>query len=431
VAATFRPLRLAKYLPDLGHKVWVITATPGSYSNGRTDRDLLEEIPSSVRVLRISNPNLLRFYERHRPAAQPHSGDVSESQVATQKRNAPHLRTFLAELAKFPDVDAAWAFGSILPALYLIYRHRIDLVCSSGPTFGAHVLGLYLKKLTSRPWIALYGNPWTSNPSISWDFPIFKRLCERLDLGVVRRADAITAIDNILVDCVRNLGREDHVYLHPNGFDPAHFAPTPPPMGKFTVTYTGSLYDMHDPTVIYQALAILEHDYPDIRTDMRIIFAGPSVSDPFRHGAPSDIEFTGPLPHAALVDKMNESHLLLDFLTASSEQKFSVSCKLYEYMAAKRPMLAVTPEGLLANEVRRLGLGKVVPCDNPAPIAAAILDFYHKYKAGTLHAPDNPAIDHYSAPNLVREFMEIAENACFSGKNKANTTAAETKVRRQ
>ncbi len=211
---------------------------------------------------------------------------------------------------------------------------------------------------------------------------------------------------------LRDLGRHDRVYVHPNGFDPAHFDPTDMPSGKFTITYAGSLYNMHDPRVIYDALALIERDSPSTRADMRVIFAGPPQSDPLRQGAPGDIEFPGPLGHSELARQLNDSHVLLEFLTASADEKFTVPCKLYEYMAARRPILAVTPEGPLAREVRRLDLGKVAPCDDPAAVARAIVDCHSAYKSGKLRAPDNPAIEEYSAPNQAREFARVVEEVC-------------------
>ena len=243
----------------------------------------------------------------------------------------------------------------------------------------------------------------------------FKRGCDRLDRAIVHSADAILVLDDVLADCIRDLGRSEGVHVHPNGFDPAHFTSTRLPSGKFTITYAGSLYNMHDPRVIYDALALIERDDPKARADMRIVFAGPPESDPLREGAPPDIEFTGPLPHSQLAKTLGESHLLLDFLSASSEQKFTVSCKLYEYMAARRPVLAVTPEGPMADEVRRLDLGRVAPCDDAAVVARTIMAFYSEYKAGRLRMPDSPDIDDYSAPSLVREFARIVDGVCSDG----------------
>lgn len=412
VAASFRPLRLAKYLPELGYKIWVLTATPGSYPPGRTDRQLAKEVPPSVHVTRLPNLNPLPWYESRKATPANHRS----SQISNLKSKIPNLKSLLVELAKFPDSDASWAAASLLCALYLIIRNRIDVIYTSAPPFGAHVLGLALKRITGRPWIAHYGNPWTANPSISWNCAAFKRLCDRLDRSVAQSADAVLVLDEILADCIRDLGRDSGVHVHPNGFDPAQFSPTDLPDGRFTITYAGSLYNMHDPRVIYEALSRVERDNPSARADMRIIFAGPPESDPLRDGAPPDIEFTGPLAHCDLARALNDSHVLLDFLTASSEQKFTVSCKLYEYMAARRPILAVTPEGPLANEIRRLELGKVAPCDNPTAVARAMMDFYSDYKAGALRMPDSAGIDAFSAPNQARDFARIVEDVCSGGK---------------
>lgn len=413
VAASFRPLRLAKYLPRMGHRVWVLSATEGCFAaDGRADRELVKEIPSSVHVTRLPNPNPLIWYEAHRRNGSAAADTAAPGQRPNLKSSISNLKSLLVELAKFPDVDASWAAASLLPALYLVVRNRIELIYTSGPPFGAHVLGLALKRLTHRPWIAHYGNPWTANPSISWRFSTFRRRCEGLDRAIVHSADSILVLDEILADCIHDLGRTDGVHIHPNGFDPEHFAPTDFPAGRFTITYAGSLYNVHNPQIIYNALSIAGRRNPAARADMRVVFAGPAESDPLRAGAPPDIEFTGPLGHSELIGRLNDSHVLLDFLTAPSDRKFTVSCKLYEYMAAKRPILAVTPEGPMAREVRRLNLGKVAPCDDPAAVADAILGFYGSHKSGVLRVPDDAGIERYSAPNLVREFAEIADQVC-------------------
>jgi len=420
VAASFRPLRLAKYLPELDYRVWVVSATAGSYPEGRVDSNLAGEVPPSVRVTRIPNLNPLLWYERcaspMKPSAEASGLSVS-SKCHHERGDQPArcfalLRTTLAEIAKFPDVDAPWAAASLLPALYLVLRHRIDVIYSSAPPFGAHLLGMALKRLTGRPWIAHYGNPWTANPSIHWSSARLKSGCERLDRVILRRADAVLVLDEILAGCIADLGRTDRVYVHPNGFDSAHFAPTQMPSGRFTITYAGSLYNMHNPRVIYDALSLVGRANAAARADMRVVFAGPPQDDPLREGAPADVEFLGPLAHSEIARRLNDSHVLLEFLTASADQKFTIPCKLYEYMAARRPILAVTPEGPLAREVRRLDLGKAVPCDDPAAVARAILDFYCAYKAGRLRAPNSPAVDQYSAPNQAREFARVVEEVC-------------------
>ncbi len=416
VAATFRPLRLAKYLPKMGYRVWVLTTTSGLYSdNGRSDPELMDEVPPEVRILRIPCVNPVLWYR----SRCNDSGAAARSSVALPEdvtRSAkPTLRSTLAELGVFPDIDASWAIASLLPALYLVLRNRIDVIYTNGPPFGSHLLGLMLKRITRRTWLAQYGNPWTANPSIFWRSRFLRRQCERLDREIVRRADRILVLDDLLAECIADLGRTDGVHIHPNGYDPDHFAPTNPPAGKFTITYAGSLYNVHNPQVIYDALAIVEKRSPAARADIRFVFAGPPKSDPMRCGAPPDLEFTGPLRHSEVIRKLQDSHVLLDFLTAPSDAKFTVSCKLYEYMAARRPILAVTPEGPMAREVRRLELGKVTPCDDPAAVADAILDLYSLHQLGRLNVARNPAVEAYSAPNLVKEFVSIVDDVLGSG----------------
>lgn len=417
VAATFRPLRLAKYLPRLGHKVWVLTTTSGLYSGaGRSDPRLLEDVPPEVRVTRIPSTNPVLWYQSR--TSSPRSGSAVASHapgIDHVRRARPTLRSTIAELAVFPDIDTAWAVTSLLPALHAVLRNRIDVIYTNGPPFGSHLLGLALKRLTGRTWLAQYANPWTANPSIFWKSGYLRRKCEQLDRTIARRADAVLVLDDVLAGCIEDLGRRDGVYIYPNGYDPEHFSAAKPPAGKFTITYAGSLYNVHDPRIIYDALSLVEARNPAARADMRVVFAGPPESDPMRHGAPNDLVFTGPLRHSEVVRRLQDSHVLLDFLTAPAAAKFTVSCKLYEYMAARRQILAVTPEGPMAREVRRLNLGTVAPCDDPAAVAEAIIDLYDQHRLGRLHAPDNPAIEDYSAPKLADDFCNIVAEVQENG----------------
>ena len=95
VAASFRPLRLAKYLPRMGYRVWVVSATEGCYAaDGRVDHGLVKEIPASVHVTRLPNPNPLMWYQSHR----------SDDSVGDR---TPGIRDSAGETAETPGQQAS------------------------------------------------------------------------------------------------------------------------------------------------------------------------------------------------------------------------------------------------------------------------------------------------------------------------------------
>src|SRR5262249_12305208 len=56
--------------------------------------------------------------------------------------------------------------------------------------------------------------------------------------------------------------------------------------------------------------------------------------------------------------------------------------KTYEYLRAGRPILAITPEGALANFLRRTGVGWVVDPKDDAGVLGAVRDRYRQWIAG-------------------------------------------------
>jgi glycosyltransferase involved in cell wall biosynthesis len=59
--------------------------------------------------------------------------------------------------------------------------------------------------------------------------------------------------------------------------------------------------------------------------------------------------------------------------------------KIFEYLAAERPILAaVPPDGAAAQLVRDTGAGVVVPSDDVDALREALLDLHRRWDAGSL-----------------------------------------------
>ena len=80
------------------------------------------------------------------------------------------------------------------------------------------------------------------------------------------------------------------------------------------------------------------------------------------------VRHRGELPHAHALAAMAESDILLIIDAAMPPPSIFISSKLADYIGAKRPILAITPDGAAASAVRELG-GAVAPPDDPASIA--------------------------------------------------------------
>jgi len=88
--------------------------------------------------------------------------------------------------------------------------------------------------------------------------------------------------------------------------------------------------------------------------------------------------------------------------------------KVYDYLGARRPILALTPEGATADLVRRSGIGLVVPPDDVGAIQSALAAVYQGWRAGQQPQPNPEVVQHCTVPALTRRLAAAFESLCPS-----------------
>jgi hypothetical protein len=113
---------------------------------------------------------------------------------------------------------------------------------------------------------------------------------------------------------------------------------------------------------------------------------------------------------------MTEADLLL--LLA---EKFVIQIpgKTYEYLRAGRPILALTPEGALANLLRRVGGGLVVSPSDTAGVLAAVRESVLRWKEGRAnHAADPGAVAGFDRRVLAGRLTELFDRFSVKVENR-------------
>jgi glycosyltransferase involved in cell wall biosynthesis len=90
------------------------------------------------------------------------------------------------------------------------------------------------------------------------------------------------------------------------------------------------------------------------------------------------------VPHAEAIEAMRAGDALVLIKHVEPRFRGLVPGKLYEYMGAGRPILALVPESEAADLVRDLDWGEVAPPDDVEAIAAALLRLVEHKRAGRL-----------------------------------------------
>lgn len=303
----------------------------------------------------------------------------------------------------FPDDYGGWLIPGILEGRRIIRRERIDVIYSTSPSTVSHLIAMGLKRSAGLPWIADFRDPWEA---------LFPE-CIYLDENRLKRAAEIKVGERVIASAdlvITNTDRACAAYQSrfpqlpaakfvtlPNGFDPQDFegiSGTYSEGQKLTVMYAGTLFPgLRSPTEILEVVADLMHEgcLDPQRFVLKIVGSG-SVNYPETSG----IEVVPRVSHSTSLQMMAKSDILL-LLQQSEKYRLQIPAKIYEYMAARKWILAIAPDGATADLVRRMPNGLVVPPGQKAQLKNAISNLYRMFLEKRLYP-----IPHDEA--LIRSF---------------------------
>jgi glycosyltransferase involved in cell wall biosynthesis len=380
--AVYRMLGLARHLPKFGWDVCVVAPPCMPYEP--VDEALLQQVPQETHVYR-------------RP--YPQSWWLRQCQRLVSK--------------------GIWVPRALAACAEAVAREQPDAVLTSSPPHSVHWLGLLLRRRYRLPWVADFRDPWVTNNSGARRWPPIwqaRILGERL---VAARADLLIMNTPLGRDGFQRAypRHRDRVVAIPNGYDPERFgapAAVPPPRDHVTLLHAGELYTGRDPRPLLDALAELERARPAAVPPFKLKLLGQSTENRFdlqeairQRGLADHVELGGQVPYAAAIDAMKRADLLLVLDTPG--RRVAVPAKLYEYLGAQRPILALAePDGDVAWALRASGVAsRVAPPRNVEQIRHALEDLRAGLCAGALAAAHDgrPAV-------FTREAMAraVAEN---------------------
>ncbi|HEY3704737.1 MAG TPA: glycosyltransferase [Terracidiphilus sp.] len=356
-----RAASLARYLPPEGIRLDVLT-TKNPSSVGY-DPSQLRDISHEVRIhrtLTIDLPfgvkkGLKKFFTHSRPSTiQPAAAAGSEH---------THLlkRTFQDLL--LPDPQVLWHPVLTRVAPRLIRDRNIDVVLITGAPYSNFLLAKKLRKQFPALKIVLdFRDEWlaTSFDAAS-SFQFGSRSERARDFAIkseheaVASATAVVAVTEAALDTMqRRYPQEPATKFHyvPNGFDATRIPVAEDflehtPGGKVNVTYVGSVYGSTDPTALVLALKSLP---PAVKSRLALKFIG-RIEDPKYRNQLLElgnmVELLGYKPQREALEAMNSA----DYALLITHDPLNVSAKFYDYLGARKPVLACIRPG---GDVRRL-----------------------------------------------------------------------------
>lgn len=342
-----RPLGMAREWVQAGHEVHVLTG-PGD-RGGEYAPDLLPAAEASgATVHRAACPGIARPATL-RPAYEAQMTDL----VA---RRIPRLRQILGQWKGFPDLQRSWIRPASAVGLDLHARHHFDVVWTTSPPESVHFVGRALAR-AGVAWVPDFRDQWSEYLLARWD-PVSRWVIDRVAARLLAAAAAVTANTQGVADSIwRASGRE--VTCVRNGWDPP--PPTQAPPRPRTLGYFGRVDpELQHPERLWGPMRELRRGGQPWRVDF---FAAPGGGGGATIRVPDDlvdlVRVRTPLPHPQALAEMQAMGALLVLGWEAPAGPAAVAGKLFEYVGAARPVLALAPEHY---EVRRLvertGLGR-------------------------------------------------------------------------
>jgi glycosyltransferase involved in cell wall biosynthesis len=359
-----RWLAMSKYLRRSGHEVTVLTTS--AFGELPDDRER-----GVVRSADLTSEPWLRSLFRRPPL--PKGGES-----AVVDRPPPWLITRTV----VPDHCAVtWVPGAVRTARRLQRERAFDCVISTSSYESAHLVPFGMR--ARRPaWVADFRDGWTFH---SWRPPFPTALQADLDRAmerkVVRTAERTTVVQEPVGEDLRARLGVPATYI-PNGWDPelesdAARAELPAlPSGRTMLVHTGTLsgpWGRHPGTLLGAVRRLVER-HPEARTRLAVVLAG-RLNEGERDliaGAGLDdvVIHLGHLSRAAALALQRRADGLL--LITSREVVWELPGKFFEYLGARRPILALAEGNETARIVQETGTGMTVAPDDVEAVVGAL-----------------------------------------------------------
>lgn len=389
-----RTLKFAQYLPKFGWQPLVLSAHPRAYL--RTGNDQMNEIAADM------------------PIKRAFALDTS--------RHLAFRGRYLSGLA-LPDRWGSWLLGAVPAGLRMIWRYKPQVIWSTYPIATAHLIGYALHKLTGLPWIADFRDPMTDEgypPD-----PTMRRAYSWIEKKTLAHcARAVFSTPGTIRDHLRRFPEipASRFVLIENGYDEENFtsaalaaADAPRSSRPMVLVHSGIIYPSErDPVPFFEAVSALKQRGAISADRLQILLRATAHDDYLRPlieklGVSDIIHLAPPVSYREALIEMLQADGLLILQAANCNSQ--IPAKLYEYLRAQRPILALTDaDGDTARSLRDAGIDTIAALDSRPEIEAGLVRFLELLQSGKAPVTPMAAVALRSREGRTRELATLLES---------------------
>ena len=399
-----RWLKFVKYLQEFGIEPVVYTVENANYL--KQDTSLLNEVPRGIEILKqpIWEPTALLFWKKSKQQTKGIS-NVSKG----------GFLSFIRGNFFIPDPKVFWVKPSVNYLQKYLDANDIDVIISTGPPHSVHLIAEILHQKNDIKWLADFRDPW-SDLYYNKDFKqltFAKNKNRKLEESVLKNADCIVTVSNSLKQEFAKTAKKVEVIT--NGYDDEFVAAENAILDtKFSISYIGLLPKQSNPKLLFKVLKALCEENLNFKKDLQLNFIGDIYEEVKvaieENKLLQNTNFVGYVSHQKAIEYQNTSQVLLLLIPNVKNNKGILTGKLFEYLKAKRPILAIGPEkGDLAAILQETNSGVIVNFDAEEKLKLEIVVLYQKYKEDKLTVNFNN-IEKYHRKELTKKIAFILKS---------------------
>ena len=413
-AGVQRWLKFVKYLREFGWEP--IVYTPENPEAPAVDESLLKDIPPNLIV--IKQP-IWEPYNLYKGLIGQKKDEKINAGFLTEKKKpglAEKISVWIRGNWFIPDARKFWIKPSIKFLSEYLKKNPVDAMDSTGPPHSMHLIALGLKNKLNLPWLADFRDPWT-NIDFYDKLLLTKSSDEKhkkMELEVLKNADSVVAVGWKMADDLKKISGQK-IEVITNGYDEDDFSIKQIDLDKkFSIGHIGAMNADRNPKMLWAALSELLSENENLTKDLKINFIGKTdysvINYLEKNKLSSFVTKTDYLSHEKITEAMQASQILLLALNNTPNTLGVISGKLFEYIAAKRPILAIGKEnGDAAQIIKETGAGTICDFEDKKKMKTEISTMYDLFRQNNLSVTSTNSLN-YSRKFLTGKLADILNN---------------------
>ncbi len=402
-----RWLKFATYFKEFG--IDPVVFVPDNPHYPLQDKSIVSEIPDGIEIIRfpIKEPYGIAKIFSKKKTNQVSSG------IITNKKQSFVEKMLLWIRGNFfiPDARIGWVKPSVAFLNKYLSENKIDVVITSGPPHSLHLIGMELKEKMGVKWLADFRDPWTTihyhkslqlnNSSKKKHLKLESKVLNNADLVVVTSSNTKLEFEKIT---------NNPIEVITNGYDKSEKLVIVPDE-SFSLVHIGSLLSDRNPEILWKVLSELVYEDKSFAKDFKIKLAGVLSDDILssinQAGLKQNCDVLGYVSHQQALQLQHNAQVLLLVEMDRPETKAIIPGKLFEYLAAERPIIALGPSGSdVQTIIKETNTGNYFGYSEEEILKNQITSYYKDFKQGKLTI-ESQNISKYSRRELTAKMSEL------------------------